>query len=297
MAIVYSKDGRPTLGNSQCLNLILRTHLVWTERWLPLKILRSAQISYGLQKDTTHALSQLKPGKVYGHGSISSVHSTALPPLLFNTLLANIHIPKSFKESPIIHVHERKWKAMTDTVTYRSITRTTFNKMFEQLLKPHLEITCPTQYPRWTARWFSRRPATLNVIIEAYTAVKLSTYHLLRDAFDVVWQHVLLTLQSEITVFLPDSGTMDTPATFSQGVYQGSIISPCLYLFIDERIKELKLTNTRVSSKGKYCGALVLADDVVFCVLMIQKIFIPCHGSLRPSYPDGITPSTHLKAP
>ena len=49
-----------------------------------------------------------------------------------------------------------------------------------------------------------------------------------------------------------------------QGVRQGGILSPLLYLvYIDGLIKKLRRSGAGSSSLGRYTGTLVLADDVV----------------------------------
>ena len=254
------------------------------------------------------AIQKLKRNKAPGFDNVSAEHVIfsgnnfrRLLLFLLNSMLSCGHIPESFLKGIIIPIHKGKGKSVSDPGSYRGITlSTTFCKIVELLLKPTI-IQCLEEFdvPDELQHGFQENHScsltaiSLNFIVEDNSKCKRTTYTAFLDAaraFDTVWHeglmyklyHLGVTGMTWYIIYKLYSGMKSAVCwnnkitewfPVEQGVRQGGILSPLLYLvYIDGLIKRLRNSGAGCSTMGRFVGTLVLADDVVLIANSPQEL-------------------------
>ncbi|XP_072172338.1 uncharacterized protein [Diadema setosum] len=254
------------------------------------------------------AICKLKAGKAGGQDQICPEHIKCAGPIarlvlvqVFNSLVYHCHVPASFKISLILPVHKGKGKPMNDPSNYRGISLTSvFCKLLELLIKPHIEETLRrSNVPDELQSGFQEDhscmllASTLNIVIEINSLNKMQTFVAYLDAakaFDTVWHNGLLlklfkagvhgslwllvrNLYEGLTAKVWWNGRTSEPFHVRQGVRQGGILSPLLYLvYINGLITKLRDSGLGSSVHSIYTGILVLADDVALVATSADEL-------------------------
>ena len=248
-------------------------------------------------RDLHTAIQGLKPKKAGGLDQVVAEHLLNSGPVfqllltVMNSFCRHAHVPQNFKRGIVIPIHKGKGKPLTDPGNYRGITLTSvFCKVFELLLKPVLEKSLLQQdIPDSLQAGFQKDHScimtalSLNLIIEMNSAKRLDTHIALLDAtkaFDTVWHDglfhklqkagipgnlwmILRNLYRGLESMVMWRGRLSQPFSVNQGVRQGGVLSPCLYLvYIDSLIKALRSADAGCHLRREFTGVLVLADDV-----------------------------------
>ena len=249
-------------------------------------------------QDLLQAIKHLKTGKSAGHDDISPEHvkhlgdnARSLLLWAYNTCTQLVHVPSSWKSGIIIPLYKGKNKDPNNPSNYRGITLTsTLAKLLELLLKPRLEehlhdqeIPDELQMGFQEGRSCTITSCCLELIIESNACTKKATYAALLDAekaFDKVrheglfqklqtantetaYLRLLMDFYTDANSKVMWDGTLSNSIQLSQGVRQGSVLSPMLYnVYIDGLIKRLKAQGLGCNFNGRYAGVLALADDI-----------------------------------
>lgn len=198
---------------------------------------------------------------------------------LINQIFVTCNYPDVFKNAIVILIH--KAGDVTARTNYRPISiLTSFNKIVERIIHERItnfimkhNILIDRQFG------FRKNSGTESAVIELLSTIQseLNTNNIvsaifidLQKAFDLVQHDVLLNILdkygirgnpnlliknylSERKQYVRIGNTLSSPATITQGVVQGSIIGPLLFLLIINGIGHL-------STKGK---TIAYADDAV----------------------------------
>lgn len=261
-------------------------------------LMSSAPTMLITSQEMDEAIRGLKKGKASGPDDITTEHiqnlgemAKRLILLIFNVLLTKAHTPLSLQKGLVIPIHKGKGKSTQEPKNYRGITLTsTLCKLMEMVLKPHLERSLlQNNIPDELQFGFRKHHSCLltsscvELIIEINYANKQPTFVALLDAekaFDKVWhaglfqkltstsihpQHLNMvrSLYNNMQSQVLWDGTVSDPFPILQGVRQGGVLSPLLYItFIDELMKILRNKDLGCKLLGRYSGLVVLADDV-----------------------------------
>ena len=244
-------------------------------------------------------LSKLKSGKSAGHDMLQAEHLRYGGPALrkwilqiCNSIADLEHVPETLKIGIVVPVYKRGGKDPLDTNSYRGITLTSvLAKVLETLLlaclRTHLSergITS-SQSDCLYRKKVSCAEAIFSTleVISRYSQLNEKMYMCLYDirrAFDSVQYPVLLkrlyeagvnrkvwrliyTWNNQPKSMVRVNGHLTPAFTLEQGVLQGSVLSPVLFLLVmDPLLQTLESCNLDPSISGMYTGAFAHADDI-----------------------------------
>ena len=240
------------------------------------------------------AVKSLKPGKSDGTYDQKSNHIINGPKilfvwlsLLFNGMLRHGIVPSSFLVSSVIPIPKCKNKSLNSSENYRGIALSSLiGKLFDLVVfKSNCNVLRTSDYQFGFKKGHSTQMCSfaVNEVVQYYSNKQSNTYVMLLDAskaFDrveyvklfklllkkglcSVVARVLASLYMKQSVKIKWGSSLSREINISNGVKQGGILSPILFVFyIDELLLRLKRSRYGCHIGDVFMGCFSYADDV-----------------------------------
>ena len=252
------------------------------------------------------AIKTLKPNKAIDPANLNAELLKELPApaitvitQILNRILGEKRIPGILKEAYKLMI-PKPGKDIRDRDNYRGITIASILLKILEIICMEEDLECTVQNVASDLQFgFTkhRSPSMASLVITEVTAEarkqKLPMYVTsldARKAFDVVhhfhlkhklftstikpsWWMVIDNLYTESTEYVRWEGVDSTPFQVSQGVKQGSIVSPTLYkMYINDLLLRLQGSGLGAQIGSLYLGNPTCADDVTLLTNNIRQV-------------------------